>query len=284
MKRKHYFYNREFSGFYGKILSIFLILALIIYLLPIVWMYISSARTNADFINAPLKIPSHLYFGNYVKAFKMAKIGYHFIISSIITTVSVFIIIAFSSLAAFSFSRLQYKGRDLLYSLFFLGLILPTQSFLVGMFVMFRVTHILNTLFSVILPISAIGLPIAILLIKAFFDSLPSSLEESALIEGANVIQIFWYISLPIANAIIATVIVFNTINAWNEFMLPFVMIQTERLKPLTTSLYVFSTKHSAKLTLKLAALTIIATPMFIVYFVFQNQIQKGITAGAIKD
>ncbi len=284
MNKKHKSYNREFTGVFGKALRIFLVLALMVYLLPILWMYVSSARTNADFINAPLKIPSRLYFGNYVKAFKMAKIGYHFIISTIITTVSVLIIVTFSSMAAFSFSRLRYKGRDFLYSLFFLGLILPTQSFLVGMFVMFRVTHILNTLWSVILPVSAIGLPIAILLIKAFFDSLPSSLEESALIEGANVFQIFWFISLPIANAIIATVIVFDTINAWNEFMLPFVMIQSERFKPLTTSLYVFSTKHSAKLTLKLAALTIIATPMFIVYFIFQNQIQKGITAGALKD
>jgi len=89
---------------------------------------------------------------------------------------------------------------------------------------------------------------------------------------------------MPISTAIVVTVITFTAVNVWNEFLLPFVMIQTENLKPITTSLYVFSTKHSAQLTLKLAALTIIATPMFIVYFVFQKQIQEGITAGALKE
>ncbi len=262
----------------------FLIITLIIYILPILWMYYSATRTTADFVNAPIGIPTSVNFNNFVKAFQMAKLAHHFIMSMIITTSSVFLVVTLSSLAAFSFSRLRYRGRRFLFSSFFIGLILPTQSFLVGMFVMFRQFGILNTLLSVILPCAAIGLPLSVFLIKAFFDSLPSSLEDSALIEGAGIFQIFWYISLPIAKAIIVTVTTFTTISVWNEFMLPFVMIQTDKLKPLTTSLYVFSTKHSAKLTLKLAALSIIATPMFLVYFIFQNKIQKGITTGALKD
>ncbi|MEW5816234.1 MAG: carbohydrate ABC transporter permease [Spirochaetota bacterium] len=267
-----------------SILSILLTIILIVYLFPIVWMYISSARSMADFINRPLGLPSALHFENYITAFKMARLGHHFLISAFITAASVFLVVALASLAAFSFSRLEYTGRRLLYVSFFIGLILPIQSFLVGMFVEFKVMGILNTLASVILPAAALGLPIAVLLMKAFFDTLPSSLEDSALIEGANTFQIFWYIILPIGNAIIVTVITFTTVNVWNEFLLPFVMIQTDNLRPLTTSLYVFSTKHSSQLTLKLAALTIIATPMFIVYFAFQKQIQKGITAGALKD
>lgn len=265
------------------ILKALLILILIIYICPIVWMYISATRTTADFINAPLGIPSSISFDNFIKAYQMARLGQHFIISIIITVISVLLVVVFGSLAAFSFSRLKFRGRNLLYASFFIGLILPTQSFLVGMFVLFRLSGILDTMLSVILPCAAIGLPIAIFLMKAFFDSIPSSFEESALIEGAGVFYIFRHIILPIANAIIVTVIIFTTINVWNEFMLPFVMIQTDRIKPLTTSLYVFSTKHSSKLTLKLAALTVIATPMFFVYFIFQKQIQKGVTAGALK-
>jgi raffinose/stachyose/melibiose transport system permease protein len=238
----------------------------------------------ADFINRPLALPAHLHFDNYVVAFKEAELARHFLISIVITVTSVFLVVALAALAAFGFSRLDFAGKRLLYLSFFVGLILPIQSFLVGMFVQFRVVHLLNTLPAVILPVTALSLPIAVLLLKTYFDALPSSLEESATIEGAGALQIFWKIILPIGNAIIVTVVTFTTINVWNEFLIPFVMIQSDALKPLTTSLYVFSTKHSALLTLKLAALAIIATPMFIIYFVFQRQIQEGITAGAVKD
>lgn len=260
-----------------------LIIILIVYLFPILWMYLSATRTTADFVGNPLGIPLSINLDNFVRAYQMARIGQHFIISVVITVVSVLLVVGFGSLAAFSFSRLRYGGRKLMYSSFFIGLILPTQSFLVGMFILFKVTGILNTLLSVILPCAAIGLPIAVFLMRAFFDSIPSSLEESALIDGARVIYIYWKIILPLTNAILVTVIIFTTLNVWNEFMLPFVMIQTEKIKPLTTSLYVFSTKHSSKLTLKLAALTLIATPMFLIYFIFQRHIQKGLTEGALK-
>lgn len=276
--------RREETILPRPVLMALLLVMLIVYLFPILWMYLSSARSMADFVNRPLGLPDKLHFDNYARAFEMADLDRHFLISAFITVLSVVLVIVLSSLAAYSFSRLTYRGRKTLYSAFFIGLILPIQSFLVGMFIEFKVFGILNTLSAVILPLTAMSLSIAILLMKAFFDTLPSSLEDSALIEGAGTFQIFFRIIMPISTAIVVTVITFTTVNVWNEFLLPFVMIQTERLKPLTTSLYVFSTKHSAQLTLKLAALTIIATPMFIIYFVFQKQVQEGITAGALKE
>ncbi|HOV63468.1 MAG TPA: carbohydrate ABC transporter permease [Spirochaetia bacterium] len=276
--------KREETILPHPLLIALLVILLVIYLFPILWMYISSARSMSDFVNNPLGLPDSLHFENYRQAFEMANLGHHLLISAFITIISVLCVTVLSSLAAYSFSRLTYAGKNLLYAFFFIGLILPVQSFLVGMFIEFKVLGLLNTLSSVILPLTALSLPLAILLMKAYFDTLPSSLEDSARIEGASTFQIFYYIIMPISTAIVVTVITFTAVNVWNEFLLPFVMIQTENLKPITTSLYVFSTKHSAQLTLKLAALTIIATPMFIVYFVFQKQIQEGITAGALKE
>lgn len=263
---------------------IILCVALLFYILPIAWMYLSSMRTTAEILMDPLGLPSKISFQNYIDAYRIADLGSHFFISVFITGLSVLFIIVLSTSAAFAFSRLRFRGQKILYAVFALGLILPIQSFLVGLFIMFRGTGILNTLWAVILPVTAMGLPLGIYLTKNYFDSLPSSLEESALVEGASTLQIFWMIILPLSTPITATVITFSAIGAWNEFMLPFVMIQDSSIKPLTTSLYVFSTKYSANISLKLAALAMIATPMFFIYFLFQSQITKGLTAGAIKN
>ena len=260
-----------------------LVLVLLAYLVPIIWMYSSSMRTNGEIILDPLGFPTHLDIQNHITAWETAKLGRHFLVSIAITSVSMIMVVSFSSLAAYGFSRLDFAGRKVLYTFFLLGLILPTQSFLVGLFILFREVGLLNTLWSVILQVSAIALPLSILLTKNYFDSLPTSLEESAHLEGAGTFAIYRLIILPLATPILATVMTFTVIGVWNEFMIPFVMIQNANMRPLTTSLYVFSTRYSANYALKLAALTMIATPMFIVYFIFQGQIQKGITAGAIK-
>ncbi len=261
-----------------------MIAVLLVYLVPVAWMYSSSMRSNGELLLDPLGLPERISFANYVTAWQMADLGRHFLISISITAIATVIVIFCSTLAAYGFSRLDFAGRKGLYAFFLFGLILPVQSFLVGMFIMFRQVGLLNTIWSVILPTSAVALPLAVLLAKNYFDSLPSSLEESAHLEGAGTFAIYRLIILPLAAPIVVTIITFTVINVWNEFMIPFVMVQTASKRPLTTSLYVFSTKYSANYALTLAALTMIVTPMFFIYLVFQSQIQRGITAGAVKN
>jgi raffinose/stachyose/melibiose transport system permease protein len=265
----------------GRIILSFV---MILYLVPVGWMYTSSMRTNGEILLDPLGMPSRITFENHVEAWQTADLGRHFLISIAITTIAVAGVVAFSTLAGYGFSRLDFPFRRGLYVFFLFGLILPVQSFLVGMFILFRLTGLLNTLWSVILPTAGLALPLAILLAKTYFDTLPSSLEESAYLEGASSFAIFRLIILPLSTPIVATILTFSVIAVWNEFMIPFVMIQTSSMRPLTTSLYVFSTRFSANYALILAALTMIATPMFLVYVAFQSQIQRGITAGAIKN
>jgi raffinose/stachyose/melibiose transport system permease protein len=276
--------KKDFNELLVSVIKVaFLLSVLMFYFFPIAWMYLSSMRSNGEILKNPLGFPTKISFVNYIEAFQMADLFSHFLISVIITAVSVFTIVMLATLAGYAFSRLDFKGKKIFYSLFALGLILPVQGFLVGMFILFKVTNLLNTIWSVILPVSAVGLPLAVFLIKNFYDTLPTSLEESAYIDGASALRIFWSIVLPLTKPITATVIIFSAVGAWNEFLIPFVMIQESSIKPLTTSLYVFSTKHSANFALKQAALAMIATPMFLIYFLFQGQIQRGLTAGAVK-
>lgn len=263
---------------------IVLSLVMVVYLVPVAWMYSSSMRSNGEILLDPLGLPERISFENHVTAWETASLGRHFLISIAITTIAVTLVVGSSTLAGYGFSRLDFAFRKGIYAFFLFGLILPVQSFLVGMFILFRLTGLLNTLWSVILPTAALALPLAILLSKTYFDTLPSSLEESAYLEGASSLAIFRLIVLPLSTPIVATILTFSVIAVWNEFMIPFVMIQTSAMRPLTTSLYVFSTRFSANYGLILAALTMIATPMFVVYVLFQSQIQRGITAGAIKN
>ena len=243
----------------------------------------TSAKSNSDFMINPIGLPSEFKFDNYINAFIKADMGVHFGITIIVTVVSVFLIVFFASLAAFGFSKLKFPGQKILYPVFLIGLILPIQSYIVGMFILFKQTYLLNTIWAMILPNVALMLPLSILLIKACFDSLPLPLIESAIIEGADTFHIYRKIMLPLAQAIVITVIVFSTLISWNEFLIPYIMVQNKLLKPLSTSIYVFSTLYTRDITMQLAATAIIATPMFIVYFIFQKQITKGLTAGGIK-
>ncbi len=257
---------------------------LIVYVIPILWMYVSAMRTDPDFLARPIGIPASLNPGNFVRAYQMADMTRHFGISILVTATTTTIVVLFSSLAAFSFSRLRYRGRNILFSIFFVGLILPIQSFIVGLFVLFRSIGLLNTVMAMILPGAGMGLSIAIVIMKYYFDALPTTLEESAYIDGAGTFLVYRAIVMPISAAIVITVSIFTTINSWNEFLIPFVMVQNQRIRPLTTSLFVFATRFSAQYTLLFAALCIVVTPMFIIYFVFQKQVQSGITAGALKE
>jgi raffinose/stachyose/melibiose transport system permease protein len=165
----------------GRIILSFV---MILYLVPVGWMYTSSMRTNGEILLDPLGMPSRITFENHVEAWQTADLGRHFLISIAITTIAVAGVVAFSTLAGYGFSRLDFPFRRGLYVFFLFGLILPVQSFLVGMFILFRLTGLLNTLWSVILPTAGLALPLAILLAKTYFDTLPSSLEESAYLEG----------------------------------------------------------------------------------------------------
>lgn len=259
------------------------VIIVVVFALPVVWMYLSATRTNPDFIANPLGLPERIYLSNFVDAYRMADMTRHFGISILVTVISTGIVLFFGSLAAFSFARLNYRYRNAMFAVFFVGLILPIQSFLIGLFVFFRALGLLNTIWAMVLPTAGIGMPIAIIIMKYYFDALPSSLEESAYIDGASSFLVYRAIVMPISSAIIVTVLIFTAINVWNEFLIPFVMVQSQRIRPLTTSLYVFSTRYAAQITLQLAALSIISTPMFLVYFFFQRQVQEGITAGALK-
>jgi raffinose/stachyose/melibiose transport system permease protein len=218
-----------------------------------------------------------------VKAFEVGHIGQYALNSAIVTAVSVALILGLGAAAAFAFSRYRFRGRSALLSLFALGLLLPLQSYFIAQSRLFTELAITDTRQALIIPYTAMGLPLAIYLLKVYLDALPEDLWDAARIDGAGDLRVFRSLALPLLRPGLATVAIFSALSAWNEFLLALLYIQDDTLKTIPTGLLAFSTRYVTDYSLLFSALSIVTLPMIAVYVAFNRHIVEGITAGSVK-
>ncbi|MEV3986200.1 carbohydrate ABC transporter permease [Nonomuraea sp. NPDC049758] len=253
------------------------------FFLPLLWMVASSFKSNAQIFADPFALPRSLDFGRWAEAWEVGGIGGYALNSVIVTSVSVLLILALSSAAAFAFSRFDFRGRGLFMGLLALGLLLPLQSYFIAQSTMFTELALSDTRWALIIPYTAMGLPLATYLIKVYLDALPRELFEAAHIDGASDLRVYLLIALPLLRPGLATVAVFSALSCWNEFLLALLYIQDDSLKTIPTGLLAFSSRYVTDYGLLFSALSIITLPMIAVYVVFNRQVVSGITAGSLK-
>ncbi|MGW4410019.1 carbohydrate ABC transporter permease [Nonomuraea sp. NPDC004702] len=253
------------------------------FFLPLLWMAASSFKSNAQIFADPFALPESLDFGRWAEAWEVGGIGGYALNSVIVTSVSVLLILALSSAAAFAFSRFDFRGRGLFMGLLALGLLLPLQSYFIAQSTMFTELALSDTRWALIIPYTAMGLPLATYLIKVYLDALPRELFEAAHIDGASDLRVYLLIALPLLRPGLATVAVFSALSCWNEFLLALLYIQDDSLKTIPTGLLAFSSRYVTDYGLLFSALSIITLPMIAVYVVFNRQVVSGITAGSLK-
>jgi raffinose/stachyose/melibiose transport system permease protein len=187
------------------------------------------------------------------------------------------------SAAAYAFSRYRFRGRRLAMGLFALGLLLPLQSYFIAQSRLFTDLALTDTRWALIIPYTAMGLPLAVYLLKVYLDALPEELFEAARIDGAGDGRIFWRLAVPLLRPGLATVAIFSALAAWNEFLLALLYIQDDELKTIPTGLLAFSSRYQTDYSLLFSALSIVTIPMIVIYVVFNRQIVDGITTGSVK-
>ena len=256
---------------------------------PLIWMVYSSFKaTSYEIMLNPWGFPKDWDLSRiasqYAEAWTKGHLGAYVWNSTLITSATLVVVLLCSSMAAYSFARLQFRGRDLWFYLFLIGLIIPVQAFLIPLFLEFRELRLLDTRRSLIIAYSALALPLSIYILRAFMVNLPRDLDESATIDGCSPWGIFWRIILPLVRPALATVGIFTALGAWNEFLMALIFIETDALKPLPLGLLAFYGFHMVEYHLLLCALSMITVPMILVYFLFQRQIVEGLTAGALKE
>ena len=249
---------------------------------PLIWMVVSSLKDNVSFFADPWSIPKNPQFVNYVTAWKEGIQDY-MINSIVITIATLFIVIILSCAFSFMVARFPFKGGGLLVGMFFAGMMIPVHCTLVPLYSMMNGLGWLDSLWALLFPYVASGLPLAIFLTYGHYQQIPMELEEAARMDGCGVIRMFLYIFLPLAKPVISTIGILTAISVWNEFIFANIIISDPLKKTLPVGLLALKGTYNTNYAAVRAELNISSIPIIIVYILMSGKIQAGMVSGAVK-
>lgn len=261
----------------------FLILLALIYILPLVWVVITSLKDDNVLMSSPWAMPDRLMFENYSYAWTMGNLGKATLNSFIVCTITLFISMIVGAMAAFAIARLRFKASKLVLTYFMIGMMIPIHCVLIPLFIQFSQWKLTNSLVGLIIPYVTFSLPITIYIMVGFFEGIPNELFEAAVIDGCSVPRMFFTVALPMAKTGFMVTGLMSFISNWNELLLAMVFISKEAFKTLPVSLTKFVGPYHTNYTQMFAGIMIAVIPTIIVYCIFANQIVEGLTAGAVK-
>ncbi len=276
--------NMKFSLDGCKLLLVHVVLALVAtaMVLPFTWMVLASLKKLQE-IGLDSWIPTVFQWENYRDVFTMkgVQFGRWYWNSILVAAWVTFLQVFTSSLAAFSFSRLKWKGRDLVFLLYLATMMLPSLVMMIPNYQNMISFGLVNTLQGLILPsaFSAFGT----FLIRQFMMNIPSSLDEAAEIDGASKWQLYWTVILPLARPAIVTLTIFTFIGNYNSMFWPLVMIKSPELYTLPIGMLAFDSSQGQQTNLLMAAVTMSVIPMILIFLFMQKQLVKGIMLGGVK-
>ncbi|MGP8313154.1 carbohydrate ABC transporter permease [Enterocloster aldenensis] len=261
------------------IFSVFVVLNVF----PLLWLLVSSFKTNKEFMADLFSLPKKLMAENYVAAWEYSGIGKYVFNSVLVTVGSVSIILVLAVMIAYVLARYRFRGRNMVYVYFLFGMLIPIHTTLVPLFTMFKSLHWLNRRFTLFLPYISFYMPFAIYILESYIRSIPVEMDEAAVMDGAGRFQILFRIIFPMAGPALATVCVMTFLNIWNDFVFPLILISSDKYKTIQLGLQNFIGPMSANYPQLMAALVISTTPVFCLYLLFQKKLITGMTAGAVK-
>ena len=267
------------------ILRWFLIIFFALYtLFPLVWLFISSLKTNVEFLaGSPFALPAKPQWQNYVNALTVAGLGRMLLNSVFVGLCATLFNTVAASLSAYCISRFRFRGRENLYTLFTAGILVPLNALMVPYFVIINKLGLINTYGGMILLYTAIGIPMSTFLIRGLMDSIPMELEEAAYIDGCGFFGRFFHLILPLSRTGIVTAATFQFLTCWNEFVFANLLVSSEKLRTIQVGIRYFTNQFSTDYVSMYAAIMISIIPSIIGYIIFQEQIISGMTSGAVK-
>lgn len=267
------------------LINLFLGLWALVVIFPMVWLVYTSFKTDQEIFFNPWSLPTSLQWDNFVRAWVSAHIGDYFLNSLIVVLPSLVLILLLGSMAAYVLARFPFPGNRVIFYLFLSGMLFPVFLALVPLFFLVKNLGMLNSYVGLILVYVAYSLPFSVFFLTGFFKTLPSELHEAGIIDGANQYQVFFLIMLPLAQPGLVSIGIFNFLGMWNQYILPLVLMSDPARYLLTQGLaYMLHQQYYMNDWSGLfAAVTMVMVPTLITYVIFQGQIQKGITVGALK-
>lgn len=265
--------------------------------LPVGWVFMASIKQNNEFYGSPWSLPKGFYFQNFIDAWGKARMGDYFMYSVIVTALALGILLVVALPAAYVLARFKFKGRKLVNTAFMGGLFINVNYIVVPIFLMliaadkwlhtsFKVRFFINNPFILALVYAATALPFTIYLLSGYFVTLPKDFEEAAYVDGAGFFVTMAKIIFPMAKPSIITVILFNFLAFWNEYIISLTLLaDTKGAKTLPVGLMnlMKAQNAAAEYGQMYAGLVLVMLPTLIMYILVQKKLTQGMTVGGLK-
>lgn len=251
--------------------------------LPFVWIGSMSLRTTAEISANHYALPSPPHWGKYWEAWFDSNFAGYFWNSTVTVCAAVTIVTILGAAAAHALARYRFPGNRVIYFILFSSIIFPPQIILVSLYQILVNYELYNTRLGLILVYVALQLPLTIYILEAFFARIPQDLFDAAKIDGYSDIEIFWRIAVPVGMSAIATTIILNFIQLWNEYLFAVVLITDEEKRTLPVGIQRFMGDYFQDIGMIATGIMIAVIPVIVVYVFFSEKLIQGMTAGAVK-
>ena len=277
---------------------IYLMLALlaVTIIVPVAWVFVASIKENSEFYGSPWVLPKGIHYQNFIDAWQKADMGSYMLNSVLVTALALALLIIIALPAAYVLARFKFLGRGFWNTMFMAGLFINVNYIVVPIFLMlnngdiwlrqaFGGTFFLNNLFILALVYASTALPFTIYLLSGYFKSLAKDYEEAAYVDGAGYFYTMVRIIMPMAKPSIVTVILFNFLSFWNEYIISMTLLTKAELKTLPVGLMnlMAAQKSAVQYGQMYAGLVIVMIPTLILYICVQKKLTQGMTLGGLK-
>jgi ABC-type glycerol-3-phosphate transport system permease component len=246
---------------------------------PVLWIVLLSFKSRREFTNHPFALPESLNFENYFAVFHQEDVLVFLVNSLIDVAAAMAIVLVASTLAAYAIARIPFRGRNLLFMIFLIGDSIPLIVIVIPLFVLVERIGLSGSRFAIILPYAAMNMGLSIYILRAFFRSIGSDIEDAARLDGCSLLQTIWYVILPMARPGLVVVAIINFISFWNEYFLATVLASSQSLFTLPAGLAAtFVNKHETNWPVMSAAVVLTLIPVVLLFTLSQDKIARGWT------
>jgi raffinose/stachyose/melibiose transport system permease protein len=256
--------------------------ALVVFV-PLMVTVISGFKTNPDLLAHPFGLPAVWVWENYASVIQNASFRQQLSNSTFVMLATTIGVVLLSSMPAFVFARMRFRGRELIFNFFMLGVLFPITVAILPLYISLRQANLVDSLWGLILPQVAFALPLNIFILRGFFATVPRELEEAAAMDGCGPAGFFVRVLLPLMRPALAAVAVLTMVGSWNAFFLPLLVLNSEQLYTLPLGIMQFQGQFGTDWARVLAFVSLTLIPTVIFYLFAERQIVAGLTAGAVK-
>lgn len=259
------------------------VLMALISITPFIFMVLNSFKEKFEMLTKGVfTLPDKLYLDNYAEVISGKFAG--FLVNSVIVlAVSLILLLLVAACASYPLSRFKFKLNGPIYALIVACMSIPVHVTLIPIFKMTRSMGLYDTIWALIGPYVAMGVPISVFILTGFMKGIPKEIEESAEIDGCNKIQMFFKMILPLSKPGLSTLAIYNGVNMWNEFSFAYTLTQSSENRTLPLAVWEFRGRYSMNTPMIMAVLVLTLLPMLIMFIFAQDKLIKGMTAGAVK-